>query len=148
MSAEDNKAVVRMWYEQIWNSGDLAVIEECFAPQVQVHGQSIDWNGVRDGVSYWHTVFPDFRWHVDHLIAEGDMVAAHVHFTGTHRSVFHAENVGPFAPTGRSVNVQEMNFFRLAAGKVVEFWFTWDKITFAQQLEGEPPEAAATITFT
>ena len=47
------------------------------------------------------------------------MVAAHVHFTGTHRSVFHAENVGPFAPTGRSVNVQEMNFFRLAADDLV-----------------------------
>ena len=75
------------------------------------------------------------------------MVAAHVHFSGTHRSVFHAENLGPFMPTSRSVNVQEMNFFRLADGNVVDLWFTRDKITFAQQLEGEPPQAVATITF-
>ena len=147
MSAEENKAVVRRWYDQIWNSRDLAVIEECFAPELHVHGQSMDWNAVRDAVSYWLTAFPDFQWHVDHLVADGDIVAAHVHFTGTHRSVFRGENLGPFMPTGRSVNVREMNFFRLAEGKVVDFWFTWDKITFVQQLEGQPPEAAATITF-
>jgi hypothetical protein len=50
VSAEENKAVVRSWYEQIWNSGDLAAAEECFAPEVDVHGQSMDWNTVRDAV--------------------------------------------------------------------------------------------------
>ena len=121
MSAEQNKAVVRKWYEQIWNKGDLTLIEECFAPEVQVQGQSVVWNGVKDGVSYWLTAFPDFRWHVDHLVAEGDIVAAHTHFTGTHRGVFHQGRWGPWAPSGKSVEIREMNFFRLTEGKIAEF---------------------------
>src|SRR5256885_10650694 len=144
MSAEENKAVVRMWYEQIWNEGDLAVIEECFAPRVDVQGEYQDWNGVRGGVSHWLTAFPDFRWHVDHLVAEGDIVAANTHFTGTHRGLFHGESLGPWMPTGRSVNVRELNFFRVAEGKVVAFWFVWDKITFAQQLGMDLPSSGTT----
>ena len=144
MSAEENKAVVRRYYEQLWNTGDLALIEECFAPEVHIQGQYVGWNGLRDGLSHWLTAFPDIRHQVDHLVAEGDVVAAHIHFTGTHRGVFDEENLGPWMPTGRSVNVREMNFFRLAEGKVVEAWAVWDKITFAQQLGVDLPSAGTT----
>jgi len=144
MSAEENKAVVRRYYEQIWNEGDLAVIEECFAPEVHVQGQYVGWNGLRDGLSQWLTAFPELRHHVDHLVAEGDIVAANIHFTGTHRGVFDSGGLGPWMPTGRSVNVREMNFFRIAEGKVVEFWVMWDKIIFAQQLGMDLPSAGTT----
>ena len=34
MSAEENKAIVRRYFEELWNKGDLAFIEECMGPDV------------------------------------------------------------------------------------------------------------------
>ena len=83
--------------------------------------------------------FPDLRYVVDHLVAEGDMVAANTRLTGTHRGVLHIGTWGPWAPTGTSVDVREANFFRLAGGKVVEIWVAWDTTTFARQLGVDLP---------
>ena len=144
MSADENKAVVRKYYEQLWNHAEVALIEACFAPDVHIQGHYVGWDGLRDGLAEWRAAFPDIRHRVDHLVAEGDLVAAHIHFTGTHRGVFHEEGLGPWEPTGRSVDVREMNVFRLAEGKVVEAWAVWDKVTFAQQLGMDLPSAGTT----
>src|SRR5437868_10881926 len=87
MSVEENKAVVRRYFEECWNKGDLAVIDECLAPDVSlgdVKHVREDWT---DAISRWLTGLPDFRYHVDLLIAEGDIVAARTQFTATHRGV-------------------------------------------------------------
>jgi predicted ester cyclase len=132
--AEANKAVVRRYYEEFWNKGDVAVVEECFAPEVLLDGQYVAWTLWRNGLTAWSRAFPDIQHHVDHLIAERDLVAANIRFTGTHRGVFHQGKWGPWAPTGKAIAIREMNFFRLAAGKIVEFWTAWDATAFAQQL--------------
>ena len=72
------------------------------------------------------------------------MVAANIHFTGTHRGVLQIGTWGPWAPTDKSVDVREANFFRLAGGKVVEIWVAWDTATFARQIGGDLPKASAT----
>ena len=66
------------------------------------------------------------------------MVAANTRLTGTHRGVLHIGTWGPWAPSGKSVDVREANFFRLAGGKVVEIWVAWDTTTFARQLGVDP----------
>ncbi len=71
MSAEENKAVVRRYYEEFWNKGDVAVVEECFAPEVLLDGKHVGWASWRDGLTAWLRAFPDIQHHVDHLIAEG-----------------------------------------------------------------------------
>src|SRR5438094_7482435 len=95
-------------------------------------------NSWRDVITLWRSAFPDIHHVVDLLVAEGDIVAANIHFTGTHRGILQLGNWGPWAPTGKSVNVMEANFFRLAGGKVVEFWAIWDTTTFARQLGVDP----------
>ena len=144
MSLEENKAVVRRYFEEFWNKVDLAFIEECFAPEVLIDGQYQDWDGWRDGRTRWLRAFPDLQHHVVHVIAEGDIVAANIHFTGTHRGVLHIGNWGPWAPTGKSIDIKEMNFFRLSEGKITEFWTAWDATSFAQQLGGDQPQATTT----
>ena len=37
MSAEENKAVVRRYYDDLWNDGDLTVIQECIGPEGLAH---------------------------------------------------------------------------------------------------------------
>jgi steroid delta-isomerase-like uncharacterized protein len=144
MSADENKAVVRKYFEEFWNKGDLAFIQECFAPEVLVEGKYLDRDVWRDALSAWLTAFPDIQHHIDQLIAEGDIVAANIRFTGTHRGVFHQGKWGPWAPTGKSIDIREMNFFRLAAGKIAEYGTSWDGGSFKQQLGGDRPQATIT----
>ena len=137
MSAEENKAVVRRYYEDLWNEGDLTVIEECIGPEGLAHfdeEEHVNRDLWRDVITRWRRAFPDIHHVVDHLVAEGDFVAAHIRFTGTHRGILQLGTWGPWAPAGKSVDVKEANFFRLAGGKVVEFWAIWDTTTFARQL--------------
>jgi predicted ester cyclase len=141
MTAEHNKAVVRRYYEELWNAGDLTVIDECLGPEVLAHldgDDHVSRDGWRDVITLWRRAFPDIHHVVDRLVAEGDIVAANIRFTGTHRGILQLGSWGPWAPTGKAVDVKEANFFRLAGGKVVEFWAIWDTTTFARQLGVDP----------
>src|SRR5438477_3742566 len=93
MSAEGNKAVVRKFFEECWNNGNLAFLDECMEPEVayneEPHVTRERW---RDGIARWRTAFPDCRYHVGHLVGEGDIVAASTRFIATHRGVFHHDN--------------------------------------------------------
>jgi predicted ester cyclase len=143
MSAEQNKAVLRRYFDELWNKGNLAVIDECVAAGMSLNKEkNVSLDKWRQALTAWLTALPDFEYHVEPLIAEGDIVAAKTHFTGTHQGVYDFGEWGPWPPTGNSVNIKEFIFFRLAGGKIVEMWDSWDDQTFAHQLSGQPPVAA------
>jgi predicted ester cyclase len=81
--------------------------------------------------------FPDAHWEILELIAEGDAVAMHVAWSGTHR--------GPFMglePTGRSFSdVHHVYLFRVRGGKVTEYKAVRDDVSLMRQL-GQVPQAA------
>src|SRR5437870_13390420 len=121
MSAEQNKAVLRRYFEQLWNKGNLAVIDECIAPGMSLNEEKgITPEKWRQALSAWLTALPDFRYHVDLLIAEGDIVAAKTHFTGTHRGADDFGGWGPCAPTGNPADIKQFIFCRLAGGQLAE----------------------------
>ncbi len=96
MSAEENKAIVRRYFEELWNKGDLSFIEEYIGPDVTHswgHETRESW---RVALSAWLTAFPDFRYHVDDLVAEGDIVAAN-----THRRTLGGVELDRFRPAPR-----------------------------------------------
>ncbi|PZF68961.1 ester cyclase [Curtobacterium sp. MCPF17_047] len=65
------------------------------------------------GVRRITDAFPDYRWTMERLVIEGEWIAALVHGAGTHQGEF----LG-IAPTGRTVMVQEMVFYRVVDGKL------------------------------
>jgi predicted ester cyclase len=75
--------------------------------------------------------FPDCQFIVDHLVAEGDIVAANTRFKGAFRWL----DYGPWEPTGKAFEAREADFFRIADGKIVEMWIAWDRTSFVRQLE-------------
>lgn len=73
--------------------------------------------------------FPDQRWEITELLADGDHVAMCCTWTGTHD--------GPFMgmpPTGRRASVAHMYLFRLAAGQVIEYAAVRDDLGMMGQL--------------
>src|SRR5204862_4247008 len=78
--------------------------------------------GTRAIAAEWTTAFPDWRFELLALVAEGDLVVAHMPYSGTHRRAI----VG-IEPTGRSCTVDEIVIFRIAHGKIAEAWEAFDE---------------------
>jgi len=70
-----------------------------------------------DGLRAVVHAFPDYRWEVLHLVADGDLMAAHLVATGTHLGAFRG-----VAPTGRVLRTQELAMYRLVDGRIGEVW--------------------------
>jgi predicted ester cyclase len=115
----DNKMIVRRFYEEIVNTGDVSRISEVV---------SDDYTEVMDGKRYpvglagatshvlgVRNTYPDLHLTVDRQIAEGEWVATCIIARGTHKG----EWIG-IAPTGREVTFTGVNVDRVVDGKIVE----------------------------
>ena len=69
-----------------------------------------------------------------HLFAQKDRVAYWGVYRGTHQG-----QMGPFAPTGKPIELHFAGIHRLVGGKIVETWVTWDNLTMLNQLGLYPP---------
>jgi steroid delta-isomerase-like uncharacterized protein len=134
MSVEENKALVRRFYEEVWARGNLDVADEVFAEEYARHdfrgGEPEPGpEGQKRIAADFRAAFPDLDWHVDFLIGEGDLVAGRWTATGTH--------TGPWAgvePTGNPMRFSGINVFRFEDGKVAEIWNHRDDLGLMQQL--------------
>jgi predicted ester cyclase len=73
--------------------------------------------------------FPDSYFTVEDMIAEGDKVATHKTFHGTHEGEFMG-----MPPTGRRVSMELIDIVRISEGRVVEHWSMGDNLGMMQQL--------------
>lgn len=130
--SSDNKALVHRWFEEVWNNGRSAAIDEMMAAGCVVHGLGPDLQGPEGFKPFqnsYRDAFPDVKLKVDDLVSEGNIVAARWSGTGTHRG----SGLG-FAATGRKVNFTGMVFVRIENGKLVEGWNNFDQLGMLQQL--------------
>ena len=140
MSTEENKTIARRITEEIWGSGNLALIDDLFAPNNVDHnpmpGLAPSREGLKQGVTMMHAAFPDLHTQVDGLIAEGNKVVARFSGRGTQKG----ELMG-IPPTGKEVTVAGIQICRIADGKVVEDWSELDYMGMMTQLGVVPPPA-------
>lgn len=136
MSPEENKAIVRRFFEAFSNA-DLTVIEEMITPNVVNHTALAQLRyGAEDFkrlTSLVKSIAPDQQWEIEDMIAGGDQVAVRCTWSGTQQ--------GPYllAPaTGKRFAVQHIHIFRLDDGKVAEHWAIRDDLGMLQQLGAIP----------
>lgn len=142
MTVEQNKALIRRFYEEVWNRGNLDVAYEVFAADYERHdlrpGNPLSGpEGQKQIASDFRSAFPDLHMTVDVMIAEGDMVVARWTTEGTNTGAW-----GSIPATGKHVKFSGVNIFRIADGKVVEIWNHRDDLGVMQQL-GAPIYAGA-----
>jgi steroid delta-isomerase-like uncharacterized protein len=125
MSTSQNKALVRRYYEEMWNHWNFALVDEIIGPALIFRGSlGVDVNGREGFKEYMRTVqraFPDFHNEVDELIAEGDRVVARLTYTGTHRG----ELFG-IGATGQRISYAGVAIFGIAEGCIAEGWVLGD----------------------
>ena len=135
MSTEDNKALVHRAYEG-FNQRNLAVFNELCAPDLVFHNASTTIKGLEASMqvlSMLLTAFPDARFTVEDVIAEGDRVASRYTFRGTHQG-----DLMGIAPTGKQVTVTGIIINRIVDGKSAEGWLNFDALGMVQQLGALP----------
>jgi predicted ester cyclase len=133
MSTEQNKAALRRLYEEAINKGNLAVLSEVMAPDYIYHGvggvELKGSEGFGKYVTMLRTAFPDLKFTLVTVIAEGDYVAHRFTLTGTHKG-----DLRGIAPTGKRVTATGNVLSRFAGGKEEEAWMEYDTLVLYQQL--------------
>lgn len=123
--ADANKAVIRRFYEELWNRWDLAVAEEIVSRDVRFRGSlgttltGID--SLKRYVEQVRTAFPDWHNRIDELIAERNKVVARMTWSG-----IHSGSLFGIAPTGNTVTYVGAAIFRLREEKIQEAWVVGD----------------------
>jgi predicted ester cyclase len=133
-STERNKQIVSDFIAALFTEGDLTAVDRFLDPDFTNHdapmpGLPDGREGMRTAAEMFRKAFPDWRSEVQHLIAEGDLVAEHFAARGTHQGSVMGE-----APTGGEIHLRGMQIFRLAGGKIVERWGVLDQLGLLQQL--------------
>src|SRR6266567_9242245 len=142
MSVQENKAVVKRLFEEVWNEGKLAAIEELISPDYVGHDPFTPEGlygaeGYTQYIAQFRTAFPDVHLTIDTQIGEGDLVATRWSARGTF--------TGPFkgvTPTYKPGEVTGITITRFAAGKIVEGWMQRDDLHMLQTM-GVVPELTA-----
>ena len=87
--AADTKVLVRRLFEEVWNQGNLAAIDELFAPSYVRYDpaapEAKGLAGFKQLVIRLRTAFPDLHFTLEEVIAEGDKVMSRALLRGTHR---------------------------------------------------------------
>ncbi|HSP76021.1 MAG TPA: ester cyclase [Cryobacterium sp.] len=142
MSADENKALLRRAWDEVYGQGRLDSIEEFIADDVIAHEPDADVRGVEEFKRYLATflaAFPDTSVTIEDVVAEGDKVVSRYTVRGTHTGS--SDEYGP--PTGRPMVMEGITVYRFSGGKLAEMWDRYDTLAVMQQLglmsEAEQP---------
>lgn len=139
MSEQELKAAYLRSLE-IWNAGNLNLIDELHAPGCVRHKTSMPAiegpEDLKQFVSDLRTSYPDFQVTVEESLVEGSTVVLRGLWQGTQTGQSPTTGV---APTGKYVSVPYCTIAHWEAGKIIEEWEYSDWLGFLRQLGVVPP---------
>jgi predicted ester cyclase len=152
MSTEENKTIIRRYFQEVLNEGKIEVVDELVATEVALHQPPFratlhGLEVLKQLIGYNRTVFPDRRVDIEDIVAEADKVAVR----GTFRGTYHGAPLGHESPRKIAdgvmpvVLVSGMAIFRIDATKIAEVWTEEDFVEALRQLGIPavfPPELA------
>lgn len=133
-NATQNESLVRTFVEVVKNGRKLDRLGELFAADYIEHnevvasfGQGIE--GYQRFLGHLFEAYPDDTVTIEQLVASGDLVSYRASETGTNKGTFL-----DIPATGKRATWTEIQFFRIANGKVVEHWVDVDFYGWMKQL--------------
>ena len=136
MSVEENVALMRRWFDEVWNQGRLDAIGEMMAPDaVDIGGAGSDQviHGpaeFRAFAEQFQKAFSRIHISVESTFGSGDRVVVRWSAEMTHTG-----ESGGIAATGRTVKIRGISLARIENGKLAEGWDNWDQFGLQQQLQ-------------
>jgi steroid delta-isomerase-like uncharacterized protein len=132
--AERNEALVRAYFDEVWSGGRVDALDRLLAPDYVNHTPSFGHpppgpEGLKPIVEAIRAAFPDLHYVIEDVIATPTHVVARVRMQGT--------QTGPLfgaPPTGRRIDVRQINIERIEHGRIVEHWRVTDELEMQRQL--------------
>jgi steroid delta-isomerase-like uncharacterized protein len=133
MTTDENKGLVRSYYEGVLAGRDRALLERLLDPAFVSHdasGATVGRDRYATAVAVTHAAFGDLAVTVHDQVAEDDRVVTRWSATGTHRADF-----AGVPATGRRITVSGIHIHRLQDGRFVEHWEMLDLVGLLRQLQ-------------
>lgn len=129
--ADADIGLIRRAYEQIWNGGNVDLIDEVYAADYQGHDSmgTPMLEGVQGARMHYRAAFPDVQFTIKDIFSGDGKVAVRWEAHGTHRG----DMLG-MTNSGKAPTIMGISIFRIADEKIAEAWFGWDKLDMMRQL--------------
>jgi steroid delta-isomerase-like uncharacterized protein len=130
--SEANKAAMKSFFEEVYNQGNIAYIDELSDPGFVSHdtgNPTHDREGVKQVVTAIRAAFPDVHFTADDILAEADKVAVRFTMRGTQQGDFMG-----IPATNKEIVVTGIDIVRFRDGKAAEHWHEWSGLELMQQL--------------
>ena len=135
--SDANIAILRRWFEEVWNQKRRETIRELISPDCISHDLNDTGGDVRgpDGFEAFFdrlvAAFPDIHIVVEDCFASGDKVVGRYVATMTHTGDYMG-----LRASGSKATVTGITIIRMANGQCVESWDSWDKLAMLHQVGG------------
>ena len=145
MSTKENVALMRRWFEEVWNEGKIGTVNELLAEDAVGMGQGepgVEVHGPADFIPFVERIraaFPDVKVIVEETFGARDKVVVRWSATMTHKG----DHLG-IPATGKPVKITGMTMVRIRDGKITEGWDNWDQLAMMQQI-GALEQAAVLV---
>jgi predicted ester cyclase len=144
--AEDIKAIARRIPVEVIAQGRFEVVDDLVAADVREHGNLPPGvppgrEGLKAIARALRAAFPDLKNTIDLQVAEGDLVATKITYTGTMKG-----DLWGMPATGKHATWTESHFVRIKDGKATDHWGDIDQLGMLRQLGLAPAPPAAAPT--
>jgi steroid delta-isomerase-like uncharacterized protein len=133
-----HKQAVRRIYDEAVNAGRAEVLADLVSPEFTGPDGSRGPAAFAANVAALRAGFPDIRFAIEQVVAEGGRVAVRWTWTGTHTGTFRG-----FAATGKAVHDTGLVLYTFADGKVVDAVIETDRLGVLQQIGVVPKDLSA-----
>lgn len=140
--AEHNREVARRAFAAV-SSGNLDALDELIAADYVRHCQATPGVAISSLAAFKEYLrrdreaVPDQNITLAHLVVDGDLVGFWGTYSGTQSGP-----MGPYPATGKRFEIDFAGVHRIADGRIVETWITWDNLAVLTQLGLAPPQPA------
>src|SRR5215218_7595106 len=121
MSAQENEALVRRYFEEAWVKRNMAAVDELMVPNYVEHqipdGRLTSRHSLKQLLAMYYKAFPDMKSVLHDILAQGDRVAFRWSVNATHLGDW----LG-IPPTGNHMRATGITIYRIAEGKALEGW--------------------------
>ena len=136
--SEENKALMHRFWEEAFNQGNMATIDELWSADGVNHaappGTPPGSEPVKQLFTMLRSSFPGSHLTIEDTIAEGDKVVTVTTYRGTHQSDF----LFGVPATGKEFEQIQIHIARFADGKIVEHWAARDDLGVVRRLSAPP----------
>jgi steroid delta-isomerase-like uncharacterized protein len=144
MDAQQLKQITLEGFERMFNRGELDYVDEVIAGEAVDHQEpaGTDFRAhLKEVIMVLRRAFPDLRFEVHEMLAEGNVVACRSTMTGTHEAPLEIGPMGGLPVSGARIEVPHMHFFSYDEnGRVTDLWHVWNTLMLARQLGAPAPD--------